>query len=336
MSDTTSIFSSNTIYMSELKSKTLEALTHLEAAALSAGFSYTGFIDQVVPDPTGEYKLLDPGILNDVRTMIESVDGIHMDALPELSAAQNVDRFHDHVWTASQMNTIENTLLTYIETMGMPTQASQDAIFNAGKERIARTFNDSADLLAATFSGRGFKYANSMLNADLLKLAEDRNNAYYDQSRKIEELLINLTKDNLHFALQQGVAVESAHMDFAYKYSTIYQEIFLLKFNAVLEKYKADLAGEVSKLEAVVQAVSAQAALYTANANIEGKRDTAWLEQAKLEITQALGKYSTAVTELSQTNKLRLDAYEGYAKTISGLVNGATNTVLGVVTKKEA
>jgi hypothetical protein len=335
MADTSSIFSNNTIYMNDLKDKTLSALTHLEEAALSIGFSWTTYVDQIVPLPTGEYKLLDPALLESLTARLDSIGGIDMKALPDISSATDIEKYHDHVWSASQMDTLQEFLSNYLNTLGMPDQKYQDSIFNYGKERVDRAFNDGADLLAAKHSGRGYKYANGMLNADLLKLAEDHNNALYDQSRKIEELMVNWAKDNLHFAIQQGIAVEQAHMDFAYRYSSIYREVMTMKYNLILEEYKAALVGEGSKIEAVVQAVAAQAAMFNANATIEGKRDTAWLEKAKTEITQSLGKFASTITELTQTNAARLGAFSAYGETVSKLVNGATNTVLGVVTKKE-
>jgi hypothetical protein len=333
---TKNIYDNNTIYMGDLKQRAFDALGQLEAAALSAAFSYANYAEQVIPSPTGAYKTLDLNSLPDPDTVLAGINKINIDGFPDVPTPDDIDKYKTYVWEGDQLKNLQTTITNYIDSMGMPSQSFQDAIFDSGKERINRTFNDSVDLIAAKQSARGFKYANSMLNADLLKLAEDRNDAYYDQSRKIEELMTNWAKDNLHFAIQQGLAVETAQMDFAYKFSSIFRDIFKLQMDAVLEKFKAETTVEITKLDANIKLITSRFALYESNSNIEHKKDLIELDTSKENVQQALGKYRESILDLHQRAMVQFQTGDSLARTTADLVKATSNTILGVITQKQA
>jgi len=329
--DTNSIWTQNNVSFAELKSNALSALGRLESAALSIAFS-SAIYDAPgdVRDPAGSYELIDLGELPTVSEVMDTVRDITPGVFPDAPKTSDITQYKRHIWEAAQLDSIEATLMAYISSMGVPSRAFQDSIFDENRERRLRVLNDELDLIAAKTSARGFKYAEVQTNADILSLLEKDQFDNENLNREITKRITEWAKDNLHFAIQQGVAVETAHMDFAYKYSSIYREIYQTQLNGVLEKFRVEVQQELAKLDAVVKITKSRADVITSNAEIAGKEDALWLEKSKLEINEALDKFKINVDDIKNRGSIQVSAAGHQAEVASKLAQSVANSVIGV------
>ena len=155
-----------------------------------------------------------------------------------------------------------------------------------------------------------------------------------NQTRDITKLCEEWARQNFQFSIQQGLSVEQMHMDFAYKYSTIYRELYTTLLTAVLEKYRTQIQVELEKLEANVKAVMVRAEAYKANADISTVAGKLQLDKYQLDIQQNLGVFNGSITSLHNSITRSLNAATAYANTTSGLIQATTNNVLGVYNEK--
>jgi uncharacterized protein YacL (UPF0231 family) len=332
--ETSSIWTQNNASFAELKSNTLSALGRLESAALSIAFSSAIYNDPGdVRDPSGDYERVDLTELPTVADVLDAVRDITAGAFPEPPLTSDITKYKRHVWESSQLDTIESMLMNYITSMGVPSQAFQDSVFDENRERRLRVLNDELDLIAATTSSRGFKYAEGQTNAAILSLLEKDQFDNENLNREITKRITEWAKDNLHFAVQQGVAVETAHMDFAYKYSSIYREIYQTQLNGVLEKFRIEVQQELAKLDAVVKVTKSRADVVAVNAEITGKEDALWLEKSKIERQEAVDRYRITVEDLKNRGTIQVNAAATQAELASKLAQSVANSVIGISPK---
>lgn len=333
MVTTSEIFAQNNTSFADLKNKALTAMDSLKIAALNAAFSSASYVDPGAIHEPGAYESIDVNDIPTVSSVLGTVNSIRPDVFPTAPSTNDIVKYKKHIWESKQLDTIEAALMTYIENSGLPSTEFQDAVFDSNRERRLRVLNDSMDIIAAKTSGRGFKYAEGQTNAAILALLEKDQFDNENLNREITKTLTEWAKDNLHFAVQQGIAAEQAHMDFAYKYSAIYRELYSTQLNGVLEKFRIQVQQELAKLAALVKVVAARSDVLKANASIVGMEDEAWLKKNQLEVQEALGRFNGSVADLHTRATVQLGAAQAYASTATGLVQSVSNSVLGVANK---
>lgn len=332
--DVTKIQTSNNSLFKEVKEKAFAAMALLQdqAASMVEAATYddhwSNSID--VPDVAIPTKL-DINSLPTISEIMGSIGNITADPFPVAPTSDELQKYKKHVWESSQLDSIQAAVMDYISSMGMPDTIYQNAIFDAGKERLNRTLADQIDLIAAKTSADGFKYANGQTNALIEKLITDNQDAKIDQSRKIEELMTNWAKDNLQFAIQQGTAIEAAHMDFTYKYSSIFRELYMTLITSVLEKYRTQVQMAMSQLDAKIKAVISRADLLKTNAAIVSDDNRAKLERARIEIDQAVAIFRETNQFIINQSQHQITAAQSLASTSGSLVQGVTSSVIGVM-----
>jgi hypothetical protein len=327
------IDSKNRIFANELKSSAFSALGQLESAALGIAFSQPIY-NPVDLAEIGHLDRIDISGLPTVQEVMGSVRSITADAFPQAPSTDELAKYKKHVWESGQLDNIQTALAGYIDTMGLPDQTFQDAVFDADRERKQKTLSDSIDLIAAKTSARGFKYAEVQTNAAILDLMEKHQFDQENLSRKITELMTDWARQNLQFALQQGTAVEVAHMEFAYKYSSIFRDVYTTLMASILDKYRTQVQMEITKLEAVTKAVLMRADVLRANADIGGTEARLNIERSQQEIQQALGKYQHSISDMTGRGKLQIDAAAQRAVTSGELIKSVSSSVLGVSISK--
>lgn len=329
-SDVATIYSGNTAYFKDIKDKAFSALTSLESAALGIANSSVNYVTVGVYDPA-QLDRLDINGLPTIQEVMGSISSINADSFPEAPNTGDLDKYKKHVWESSQLDAIQSTLMGYVDSMGMPTKAQQDAIFDQGKERLNRTLSDQIDLIAAKTSASGFKYANGQTNAMIERLMVDNQDNLTDRSRKIDELMTVWAKDNLQFALQQGMAAEVAHMDFAYKYSSIFREIYTTLITSILEKYRTQVQMELARIDATIKTALMRTDVLKANGDIIATEGKLQLEKNRLEIEQANQQFNGNISLFSHRANAQIQALAQRAVTSGGLVQAVSNSVIGVM-----
>lgn len=327
------IDSKNRAFASDIKSAAYSALGQLESAALGLAFSMASYSSKTIEE-VGDLDRVNISELPTVQSVLSTIQSIHPDQFPQAPAQDELVKYKKHVWEASQLDAIESMLMTYISTMGMPDQAFQDAIFNEDRERKERILSDKLDKISAVTSGRGFKYAN-LQTAALIKDAIDQHGDNLEElNRKITQLMTEWARQNLQFAVQQGIAVEQAHMEFAYKYSSIFKDIYTTIITAILEKYRVQVTMELAKIEAITKTALMRGDLQKVNADISSTEATLKLNRAKLEIDQALGVFKNTIEDMKNRGTLQVEAASKRAIVSGELMKAVSSSVLAVVNTK--
>jgi hypothetical protein len=326
------MWESNFRLIGDLKDKALAAMNRLEELARSSTTAiYHGPI-QINDIP--ELRSIDISTLPTVAEIMGSISDITIDPFPE--APGDMAQYKRHVWADSTLGTLSTALMAYVNSMGIPDQTFQDAIFDADKERKTRALSDALDVIAAQTSGRGFKYANIQTNAATLELMEKYQYDLENQSREITKLVTEWARQNFQFGIQQGIAIENLQMDFAIKYADLIIRQYEALLRAVLEKYRAQVAAELEVLRSKLEAIKALIDAMKAQSEITVDEQRLRLEKANIQVTEALGRFRGAIEDFGNNTMRQIQAAAHFAGTAAGIVQASTNSVLGVMTTKTA
>ena len=328
------MWNSNFGLIGEVKARAFNAMSQLESQALSSANTIYHWATTAFDTPNLTY--IDVSALPTVADIMASVGEITSDPFPTPPEAGEIEKYKRHVWEDAHLDQLQTVLMAMVEAGGMPSEAHQAAIFDRDKERKQQALTDSIDIIKAQTSGRGFKYANGQTNAAILDLMQKHQFDLENQSREITRLCEEWARQNFQFSLQQGISIEQLHMDFAYKYSSIYRELYTTLLTAVLDKYRAQVQVELEKLEANIKAVMVRADAYKANADISSVAGKLQLDKYQLDIQQNLGVFNGSITSLHNSTTRSLNAATAYANTTSGLIQATTNNVLGVYNEKSS
>ena len=326
--DVSSIYGGNTSYFREIKDRAFSALSRLETVALNS--TYAKYSAVQVSDP-GEMERLDISGLPTVQEVMGSVQSIAVDPFPTPPSNDELVKYKAHVWESAQLDSIQSTLMAMVSSAGMPDTAFQDAIFEADKERKQKVLSESIDMIQAKTSARGFKYANGQTNAAILSLMEKHQFDQENQSREITKQMTEWCRQNLQFSIQQGVGLEQAHMDFAYKYSSIFREIYTTLIQSVLEKYRTQVQMEMTKLEAITKATLMRGDVLKANADITATEAKINMERDQLNIQQALAVYNGTIQQATHIASQQIEAASKEAAVSGELVKAVSSSVIGLV-----
>ena len=367
------MWNSNFGLIGEVKARAFSAMSQLESQALSSATTLyhqatTAFdalevapvdvsalptaaeIDAAVPDvelSIPDIPSIDVSALPTVAEIMASVQDITPDPFPAPPEAGEIEKYKRHVWEDTHLDQLQTVLMAMVEAEGMPTQAHQDAIFDQDKERKQRALADSIDIIKAQTSGRGFRYANGQTNAAILDLMQKHQYDLENQTREITKLCEEWARQNFQFSIQQGLSVEQMHMDFAYKYSTIFRELYTTLLTAVLEKYRTQIQVELEKMEANIKAVMARTEAYKANADIAATTGRLRLDLYQTQIQAGISELdarvrvglarvdaSKADTDIRATaGKLQLDKYHLDIQQALGVFNGSITSLHNSITR---
>jgi hypothetical protein len=333
MTDISGPWTANTNWSNELRDEAMDALAAMEAAALSLAFTRQSYSDIAIGD-IAEIGNIDLTTLPTVAEVMADVQKITADAFPNAPSNDDIVKYKKHVWESTQMDTVQTTLMAYLANGGLPSTEMQDSIMAQNRERRLKVISDEVDMINAKTSARGFKYANGQTNAAILALFEKDQFDENTLNMKITELVAEWARQNFQFSIQQGIAIESAHMDFAYKYSSIFRDTYTTLLNAILDKYKSQIEMEIAKLDATVKAVMVRGEALKANANIAGIEGKLKLEKNQLEINQGLEKFKTFVQEAHQMGTIQVNATNARATVASNLAAAANNIAIDMRSTK--
>ena len=330
----TDMWTSNFGVLGQVREKAFSAMSQLQSQALASAEAIYTRATTAFDVPHVTY--IDVSALPTVAEIMASVQDITPDPFPTAPAADEIEQYKRHVWDDAHLDRLLAMVMASAESGGLPSQAMQDAIFDQDRERKQKTLADSIDIIKAQTSGRGFKYANGQTNAAMLDLMQKHQMDLENQSREITKLCEEWARQNFQFSVQQGISIEQMHMDFAYKYSTIYRELYTALLSAVLEKYRTQIQVELEKLEANVKSVMVRAEAYKANADISTVAGRLQLDKYQLDIQQNLGLFNGNISNISNTTGRQLNAAIAYANTTQGLIQATTNNVIGVYNQKSS
>lgn len=339
-SDAVALANANISFIDGLKSEAESALGQLEGLAMSSigaiynpdewGNGQGSAVDTVVE----EIDKLDINEIPTVDDIIGKINDIQVGVLPDAPSSDAIEKYKKHIWEGPQLDAIQTLLTSYMQDMGMPPAAFKDALFDESKERKQRILSDRIDRVLARTSARGFRYAQGMTFAEI----QEEENKYDDElqnlDREITKLLTEWARQNFQFAIQQGIAIEQAHMDFAYKYSSIFREVYTTQVNAVLDIYKAKVSLELAQLDAKVKAIMARADILKINAELEGTETKLKLMVDELQVKEAVARYQGVLQSSKDIMTFQLGAAQHRATTAATMLSAVSVSSLGVTIGK--
>jgi len=311
-----------------------EAFSSLTLA--SAG----GYVDQIAAPFNQGTLQFDPGapntitfvspiqIENIIQTIDNYIDKLSLIKAPVFPNAPNMTMQDHEVWVSTLTAKMKSNLSSYIDSMGIPDVAYQNAIFNEEFERNLQTLNDLYDLADAKTGARGFTYTNDFGNS--LKI--DAQQKYqFDRtqiSRTISKTITEWARQNYQFAIDKGLNYEQIQMDFTYKYCTAFVQIYRDLVMAALEVYKAQIEVLIAPIDALIKELDAAIKYSQMLIDIEKTNENLKQSRSGIQIQEALQKYGNDVS--SATNKLgqRLKSLENVASNSANLAQANTQSVL--------
>ena len=270
------------------------------------------------------------GILNNIDNYINKLSLITAPQFPDMPSFQ----MYDHqVWNDSFAEQIKSGLSNYMTTMGIPDVTYQNAIFNEDYDRNLHTLNDLFDLADAKTGARGFNYTNDYGNS--LKI--DAQVKYqYDRtqvSRNISKLVTEWARENYAMAIKEGIALETFHADFTYKYCTAFVSIYKDVVMALLQRFKAQVELVTAPIDALVKELSAVMEPAKLQFEVDKTNETLKQSRAEIQIKEALAKYDADAKTIVNEFQNQMQNIRDAANHASGLAQATTASVIGFTKK---
>ena len=316
--------------MDELKSA-FDSLRAQNSIAMSTLTSFAQWNDGNAVYPQSKGLLWEANTHYPVEPIIaaDSIIDIIMGMVANINAVTYVPpvslpnfQMEDHkIWQDALADKIEAGLSDYIDTMGIPNAAYQNAIFNESYDRNLQVLNDLTELADAKTGARGFTYPNSMTT--VLKL--DAQQKYqFDRSqvgRDVTKLVTEWARHNYQFAIDKGISLEQFHADFTYKYCTAFVDIYKNLVLTSIERFKADLSKYVEPIRALVEAAKLPVEVAQINAGIGKENAVLGLEDNKQKIEEATKVFNTKMQGTMATFQNQIHALEAVATNTAGMAN---------------
>jgi len=330
-------YGTNVALYKEVLAKAEQALDALKLA--SAG----GYVD-AVPAPFDKTTLeFDPGepqeiilklpfeldpIFTQIDFYIGEIKKIQAPQIPTPAEFGVVPMADHRMWDSAFTTSIYTNLSAYISSMGIPDSVYQNAIFNANYDRDLATLSDLYMLADAKTGAKGFSYPNDYGTA--LKL--DAQTKYqFDKaeiSRNITKTVTEWARQNYQFAIEKGITIENAQMDFTYRYCTGFMQIYKDYVVSLLESFKAQVSVLTIPVDALIKEITATLDYAKVQADIDKTNISAIQERSKTQITEALQKYHGDIQMQTTQLSTRLQALANMAAHSAGIAQATTTTVI--------
>ena len=312
-------------YAEEIKDKAIDAIGDLQTASMN-------YFDVIWNNGEGP---IDPGFDISSKVILEW-NPPNLGTIPDFNLRTQYSDFsyqthNNYVWDTIGEAKVYDAIWNIINEQGVGlSQELQDSIFRTDRERKLLALNDALTAINAKTGSKGFRKVNSITGAQqnevILKYQYDLEN----QSREITKLMEEHARTNLQFAVQQGIAFENFHADFAMKFDNMFME---MKKTAV-QLYVSKVQAEVAVFEATVKSIIQQVEIAKAEVQYFATAGGVLVEKYKADIQQAVAKSNLAF-EVGKTNlQSTLTALEGAAKTAQGVMQAVGTSSIEVATKK--
>ena len=230
------------------------------------------------------------------------------------------------------LDTIKAKLQYWIDTDGRVPMALSDALWGKASARADETDLKARQEARDQFSTRGWSEPNGILNARLLQVQQDNRNARYGLTRDVYIQEETLAIENLKFAVQQGLQLETTYLQ---AWLTVEQRRFetvkaasdlaVAVFNVQVQQYNVAVTGynaRVDAYKAYLDTLRTQVAVYEAEvsaARVKGELNTQ-LVQAYASQIQAQGYFADLYRSQIEGFKARIDGeraeIDGYRATV--------------------
>ena len=284
------------------------------------------------PGTPNTIKFLTPIDIEELLRLIDYYIGrLALIKAPVFPEAPNMIMQDHEVWVSTLTTKMKASLSSYIDSMGIPDVAYQNAIFNEEFERNLQTLNDLYDLADAKTGARGFTYINDFGNSLKIDAQQKYQFDRTQVSRSISKTITEWARQNYQFAIDKGLSYEQIQMDFTYKYCTAFVQIYRDLVQAALELYKAEIEVLIAPIDALIKELNAIISYSSILTDVDKINEQLKQHRSEIQISEALQKYgddaNLALTKLSR----RFQALEEVVTQSAGLAQANTQSVLQVI-----
>lgn len=254
--------------------------------------------------------------------------------LPTLAKANpdpittSLNPYLSKVWTSPTLQTLQNLMMTYIETGGTGiTEAVEQAIYDRGRERDLQTTRDALDMAGSRGFSRGARRPNSaiwILQNQILTNLDDKKT---DTSREIIRLMTTMAQQNTQFAAQAGISIEQAYMSFSQGFAGL-----IMNMNQdILAKFRVEQEARVEEFRASLETIKVSLETANKNAELDMKYQDQLLNIWQIQANLAYNKVLAQIGQSEQANTVKITALQAVATTIEGLLNSLSSTGISMV-----
>lgn len=303
-------------YAEEVRDTALAAVEELKTVALQ---NFDVFWNNNQGPIQSGISLADDILINWTQPVIPELPEFESTAeLRDLS----IEEHNTYVWDTEGEEHIKETILNTLSNYGIGiSQSFQDAMFQADRDRKLLALSDALYATAARYGAKGFRYPNSVVqnaqNEIILKYQYDLEN----QSREITKLIEEHARTNIQFAVQQGIAFENFHADFANKYDQLFIELE----KAAVDIYVKEIEAEIARYKASILNTTTRLELAKLEADYLGTIGNIAINKYKTDVEQETARTSLTLNEYLGNFGHKLQALQGYATTASKLAGVASS-----------
>lgn len=228
-------------------------------------------------------------------------------------------------------DSVQPQLLEMIETGGIGISADvQQAIFDQQKQRDLQAADDALVLARSSHAKRGFPMPTDMMMVAEQQVVQRFQEVKDNRSREITVLIADRAQQNFQQAVQQGIAVERAQMEFSLGLARLFTEVN----NALLTRFKVEQDARVSEFEGQLKGVLATIQVGETNAKLDLAYQEQVLEKWRIESSLAVEKTKALIQEAEHATKIKLQASVNLAEFYRTLVHGSQSMLNGVVSQE--
>lgn len=341
MTTPSDLVTSTTAFIEAMQTQAGIAITSLSNAAADwNAYSWSSVISPTLASADANFGVDDSSmatVLDAYKAALASI------VLPgTLPIPPDLSGFTATQWNETSWNNLKNLLTDFTATIAgsddvdtvitkltSDTDKLQVAMYAADRERKQQALRDTFSAASAATGAEGFTYPNSMTTA--LQLAAQQQ-FMFDLSQVSRDLITKLldwAKSNFQFSVQQGISAHQADIDFNVRYAGVLVSSYEASIRGVMETYREQIAGIISKMETDVKAYSIRLETFKANVAADAEYDKMQLLKYSEDVKQHHSDVLAGIQAQESNSKNKVTAYAAAAQASATLAGSASQIVVG-------
>jgi len=221
---------------------------------------------------------------------------------------------------------------TLITKLTSGTTQMQVAIYAADAERKQQTLSDAYAAANDDTGALGFSMPTSHTNILKLAAQHDYLMGKKQTERDIVKLVFEWAKEQMQFAVQQGISAHNSDVDYNVRYMSALLQSYATELNGALEKFRATVQALIAKAEIPIKEYNLLIEKAKAKATVLSEADRAQLQAAQISINESLDAARIEATAAAQFLSSKITAQAAATSAVANLAASASQNVVGLVT----
>ena len=146
----------------------------------------------------------------------------------------------------------------------------------------------------------------------------------------ITKLITEWARQNQQFAIEKGIALETFHTDFTYKYGTAFIDIYKNLILASIEQFKAEISKYIEPIRALTEAAQLPVEVAKINADIDKANIELGIKSNEVQIKEQMDAYTTDINGAVNTFATRINALSAVAQQSAEFVKSASRSSISI------